>query len=141
MKVGDDSVLSTQEYMKQVVEDVGRGNEEFNMTGWRDLEYVKANVALWEWNVDERRRNSKIDGRRRNGLILELHVCGNRQGNQGRMRVDGELWQQEEEEAKPLETTDSLGFSWNKLNLHFNVRIIWYLQFAVQCHEHLAFAV
>ncbi|GKA85817.1 transposon ty3-I gag-pol polyprotein [Tanacetum coccineum] len=151
---GDDSVLSTQKYTKQVVKDVGE-DEDFNSGPWVGAtEYVKANggifsgcigdiktflkngkleqvVAIikscspnalgdlkvtvkdlsgtlpglihykvineggygkeitvgsaiilanvswcrWEWNVDGRRRNSEIGGRRRNDL--ELHVCGN----------------------------------------------------------------
>ncbi|GJT25833.1 ribonuclease H-like domain-containing protein [Tanacetum coccineum] len=46
MKVGDDSVLSTQEYMKQVVEDVGE-DEDFNSGSWVGAtEYVKANGGI-----------------------------------------------------------------------------------------------
>ncbi|GJX40864.1 ribonuclease H-like domain-containing protein [Tanacetum coccineum] len=43
---GDDSVLSTQEFMKQVVEDVGE-DEDFNSGPWVGAtEYVKANVGI-----------------------------------------------------------------------------------------------
>nr|GEU53888.1 hypothetical protein [Tanacetum cinerariifolium] len=43
---GDDSVLSTQEYMKQVVEDVGE-DEDFNSGSWVGAtEYVKANGGI-----------------------------------------------------------------------------------------------
>nr|GEW57370.1 hypothetical protein [Tanacetum cinerariifolium] len=43
---GDDSVLSTQEYMKQVVEDVGE-DENFNSGPWvGTTEYVKANGGI-----------------------------------------------------------------------------------------------
>ncbi|GKD70474.1 ribonuclease H-like domain-containing protein [Tanacetum coccineum] len=43
---GDDSVLSTQEYMKQVVEDVGE-DEDFNSGTWVGAtEYVKANCGI-----------------------------------------------------------------------------------------------
>ncbi|GJS12879.1 ribonuclease H-like domain-containing protein [Tanacetum coccineum] len=43
---GDDSVLSTQEYMKQVVEDVGE-DEAFNSGSWVGAtEYVKANGGI-----------------------------------------------------------------------------------------------
>nr|GEW39376.1 hypothetical protein [Tanacetum cinerariifolium] len=43
---GDDSVLSTQEYMKQVVEDVGE-DEDFNNGSWVGAtEYVKANGGI-----------------------------------------------------------------------------------------------
>ncbi|GKE39396.1 hypothetical protein Tco_1462801 [Tanacetum coccineum] len=42
----DDSVLSTQEYMKQVVEDVGE-DEDFNSGSWVGAtEYVKANGGI-----------------------------------------------------------------------------------------------
>nr|GEW47379.1 hypothetical protein [Tanacetum cinerariifolium] len=43
---GDDSILSTQEYMKQVVEDVGE-DEDFNTGSWVGAtEYVKANGSI-----------------------------------------------------------------------------------------------
>ncbi|GJX64754.1 hypothetical protein Tco_0299097 [Tanacetum coccineum] len=43
---GDDSILSTQEYMKQVVEDVGE-DEDFNSGSWVGAtEYVKANGGI-----------------------------------------------------------------------------------------------
>ncbi|GKC74724.1 hypothetical protein Tco_1120607, partial [Tanacetum coccineum] len=43
---GDDSVLSTQEYMKKVVEDVGE-DEDFNSGPWVGAtEYVKANGGI-----------------------------------------------------------------------------------------------
>nr|GEZ97407.1 hypothetical protein [Tanacetum cinerariifolium] len=43
---GDDFVLSTQEYMKQVVEDVGE-DEDFNSGSWvGETEYVKANCGI-----------------------------------------------------------------------------------------------
>nr|GEZ22241.1 hypothetical protein [Tanacetum cinerariifolium] len=43
---GDDSVLSTQEYMKQVVEDVGE-DEDFNSGSWIGAtEYVKSNGGI-----------------------------------------------------------------------------------------------
>ncbi|GKB28668.1 hypothetical protein Tco_0868069, partial [Tanacetum coccineum] len=43
---GDDSVLSTQEYMKQVVEDVGE-DEDFNSGSWVGAtEYVKVNGGI-----------------------------------------------------------------------------------------------
>ncbi|GJZ73322.1 ribonuclease H-like domain-containing protein [Tanacetum coccineum] len=45
-KPWDDSVLSTQEYMKQVVEDVGE-DEDFNSGSWVGAtEYVKANGGI-----------------------------------------------------------------------------------------------
>nr|GEZ38562.1 hypothetical protein [Tanacetum cinerariifolium] len=43
---GDDSVLSTQEYMKQVVKDVGE-DEDFNSGSWLGAtEYVKDNGGI-----------------------------------------------------------------------------------------------
>nr|GEW24610.1 hypothetical protein [Tanacetum cinerariifolium] len=43
---GDDSVLSTQEYMKQVVEDVGKDKDFNSRSGVGVTEYVKANGGI-----------------------------------------------------------------------------------------------
>ncbi|GJT05592.1 uncharacterized mitochondrial protein-like protein [Tanacetum coccineum] len=49
---GDDSVLSTQEYMKQVVEDVGE-DEDFNSGPWVGAtEYVKANGGISKFSLN-----------------------------------------------------------------------------------------
>ncbi|GKB15944.1 hypothetical protein Tco_0849867 [Tanacetum coccineum] len=95
---GEGCVMSTQEYIKKVVEDVGK-DEDFKSGSWVSAtDYVNANGGIvsgclgdiknfsqygnlqvwcgWEWNVNGRRRNSEIDGRRRMA-DLELQVCEN----------------------------------------------------------------
>ncbi|GJW37148.1 hypothetical protein Tco_0060068 [Tanacetum coccineum] len=112
---GEGCVMSTQEYIKKIIEDVGE-DEDFKSGSWVSAtDYVNANggivsgclgdiknflkngkldqvVAIvkscslnvigdltwcgWEWNVNGRRRNSEIDGRRRMA-DLELQVCEN----------------------------------------------------------------
>nr|GEW96710.1 hypothetical protein [Tanacetum cinerariifolium] len=100
----DDSVLSTQEYMNQVVEDVGE-NEDFNSGAWVGVtEYVKANGGIVSGCLGDIKtflKNGKLEqvvsvingvgGSRmlmeKEEIVklveeeemadLELHVCGN----------------------------------------------------------------
>nr|GEW04607.1 hypothetical protein [Tanacetum cinerariifolium] len=61
---GDDSVLSTQEYMKQVVEDA-REDEDFNSGSWVGAtKYVKANGGIVSWCLGDIKsflKNGKLE--------------------------------------------------------------------------------
>ncbi|GJZ50380.1 hypothetical protein Tco_0604570, partial [Tanacetum coccineum] len=69
-------VMSTQEYIKKVVEDVAE-NEDFKSGSWVSAtEYVNANGGIWfrwEWNLMEKEEEIvKLNRRRRNCSDLEI---------------------------------------------------------------------
>nr|GEW24607.1 zinc finger, CCHC-type [Tanacetum cinerariifolium] len=79
---GDDSVLSTQEYMKQVVEDVGKDKDFNSGSGVGVTEYVKANGGIVSSGVggsamlmEEEEIVKLVEEEEM--ADLELHVYGN----------------------------------------------------------------